>query len=58
MKNPHAQALGKLSKGKKKTLTKAERQRRKGRMAKAREKRWPKKCQKDADPSQDSRFTA
>lgn len=40
MKNPHAQALGRLGKGKKKTLTKAERKRRKESLAKAREKRW------------------
>ncbi len=57
-KNPMAVALGKLAKGKKKTLSKAERARRKERMAKAREKRWPKTCRKVAAPSQDSRSTA
>ena len=39
--NKHAQALGRLAKGKKKTLTKSERERRRKRLAKAREKRWP-----------------
>jgi hypothetical protein len=41
--NKAAQALGKLAKGKLKTLTKAERKRRKESLALAREKRWPKK---------------
>jgi len=39
--NKAAQALGKLAKGKPKTLTKAERKRRKESLAQAREKRWP-----------------
>jgi len=43
MTNRAASALGKLGKGKKKTLTAAEIDRRKKRLAKAREKRWPKK---------------
>jgi hypothetical protein len=41
-KNPHAAALGRLSKGKKKTLTTEERAARAKRMAKARLSRWPK----------------
>ena len=38
--NKAAQELGRLGKGKPKTLTKAERKRRAERLAKAREKRW------------------
>ena len=41
--NKSAQALGKLAKGKPKTLTEAERKRRAESLAAAREKRWPKK---------------
>ena len=40
MTNNAAQELGRLGKGKPKTLTKAERKRRAERLAKAREKRW------------------
>ena len=42
--NKAAQELGRLGKGKRKTLTKAERKRRAERLAKAREKRWPDKA--------------
>ncbi len=42
MKNPTAVALGKMAKGVPKNVTNAERARRKQRMAKARESRWPK----------------
>ena len=41
--NKAAQQLGRLAKGKPKTLTKAEIARRTKRLAEAREKRWPKK---------------
>jgi hypothetical protein len=41
--NKAAQALGKLAKGKPKTLTKAERKRRAESLAQARENRWPAK---------------
>lgn len=40
-KNKHASALGKLSKGKKKTLTKEEREARAERLSIARLSRWP-----------------
>lgn len=40
--NKHAQALGRMSKGKPKTITEAERVRRRMRMAKAREYRLSK----------------
>jgi 4-hydroxy-L-threonine phosphate dehydrogenase PdxA len=40
MTNPHASALGKLGKGKKKTLTPAEVRRRTTQLAEARKKRW------------------
>jgi len=43
MKNPAAQALGRLAKGKPKTFTPAELALRKERLAAARVKRWPKK---------------
>lgn len=43
MKNKHAVALGKLSLGKKKTLTDEERKARSKRMAAAQKKRWLKK---------------
>jgi len=39
--NKAAQQLGRLGKGKPKTLTKAERKRRAERLAEARKKRWP-----------------
>ena len=39
--NKAAQELGRLGKGKPKTLTKAERKRRAERLAGARKKRWP-----------------
>jgi hypothetical protein len=42
-KNPYASALGKLAKGKPKTLTSEEIESRTKRLAKARKKRWPKK---------------
>ena len=42
--NKAAQELGRLGKGKPKTLTKAERKRRAERLAKAREKRWADKA--------------
>jgi hypothetical protein len=42
--NKAAQALGRMGKGKPKTLTKAERKRRAERLAKAREKRWADKA--------------
>lgn len=42
--NKAAQALGRLGKGKRKTLTKAERKRRAERIAEARKKRWPVKA--------------
>jgi hypothetical protein len=42
-KNPNASALGKLGKGKPKTLTPEEVETRTKRLAKARKKRWPKK---------------
>lgn len=38
--NKHAQALGKLNKGKKKVLTPEESQARRDRLAEARKKRW------------------
>lgn len=41
-----AQELGRLGKGKPKTLTEAERKRRADRLAKAREKRWVDKANK------------
>jgi hypothetical protein len=41
--NKAAQQLGRLGKGKKKTLAQEEIERRKKRLADAREKRWPKK---------------
>ena len=44
MTNKAAQELGRLGKGKPKTLTKAERKRRAERLAKAREKRWADKA--------------
>ena len=44
MKNKAAQELGRLGKGKPKTLTAAERKRRAERLAKAREKRWADKA--------------
>ena len=44
MTNKAAQELGRLGKGKPKTLTKAERKRRADRLAKAREKRWTDKA--------------
>ena len=44
MTNKAAQQLGRLGKGKPKTLTKAERKRRADRLAKAREKRWADKA--------------
>jgi hypothetical protein len=37
-----AKAMGEMSRGKKKTFSKAERERRKKRLAEARAKRWPK----------------
>ncbi len=40
MKNKHASALGKLSKGKPKTLSDQERQNRRDRLSEARKKRW------------------
>ncbi len=43
MKNSHASALGKLAKGKPKSFTHAELERRKKRLAEVRLKRWPKK---------------
>ena len=46
MKNPYASALGKLAKGKPKTITKAESKRRAERAAKARKARWPKQPRK------------
>lgn len=42
MKNPAAQALGRLAKGVPKTFTAAELARRKARLAAARKKRWAK----------------
>jgi hypothetical protein len=42
-KNPHAQALGRLAKGKPKRFSKAEIARRKKRLAEARVLRWRKK---------------
>jgi len=44
MTNKAAQELGRLGKGKPKTLTKAERKRRTVRLADARKKRWPVKA--------------
>ena len=44
MTNKAAQELGRLAKGKPKTLTKAERKRRAERLAEARKKRWPVKA--------------
>ena len=44
MTNKAAQELGRLGKGKPKTLTKAERKRRAERLAKARENRWADKA--------------
>jgi hypothetical protein len=41
--NKAAQQLGRLGRGKKKTITLAERKRRAERMAEARKKRWAKK---------------
>jgi hypothetical protein len=41
--NKHAQALGRLAKGKPKTLTKAEIDRRTKQLAESRKKRWSKK---------------
>lgn len=41
--NKHAQALGRLGKGKKKTLSKQEIQNRTQRLVAARKKRWPEK---------------
>lgn len=46
MSNHHASALGKLGKGKPKTLTQAERRRRAERLAAARLKRWEPKKEK------------
>jgi hypothetical protein len=43
MKNPAAVALGKLGRGKPKTLSSAELARRSARLADARKKRWEKK---------------
>ena len=40
--NKYAQKLGRLSRGKKKTLSPAERRRRAEALEKVREKRWPK----------------
>jgi len=42
--NKAAQELGRLGKGKPKTLSKAERKRRAERLAEARKKRWPGKA--------------
>ena len=47
MTNKAAQELGRLGKGKPKTLTKAERKRRAERLAKAREKRWGDKANRN-----------
>ena len=44
MTNKAAQELGRLGKGKPKTLTKAERKRRAERLADARKKRWASKA--------------
>lgn len=41
--NPYAQALGRLAAGKPKNYSKAERERRRKRLAEARKKRWPTK---------------
>ena len=45
--NKAAQALGRLAKGKKKTLTDEERKRRSLRLAELRKKRWPAKVVKE-----------
>lgn len=45
MKNKHASALGKLAKGKRKSISQEESIRRSQRMANARSKRWPKKTE-------------
>jgi len=42
--NKAAQELGRLAKGKPKTLSQAERKRRADRLAEARKKRWPRKA--------------
>jgi hypothetical protein len=44
--NKAAQTLGRLSRGKKKTLTTAERERRRKSLARARKLRWPKRKRK------------
>jgi len=44
VKNKAAQALGRLGKGKPKTLTNAERKRRAERLAEARKRRWTSKA--------------
>lgn len=49
MTNKHAQALGRLAKGKPKNFTKAERKRRAELLAAARLKRWPAKSNLRAD---------
>lgn len=49
MTNKAAQELGRLGKGKPKTLSKAERKRRAERLAKAREKRWADKANDQVD---------
>ena len=49
MTNKAAQVLGRLGKGKPKTITKAERKRRADRLAKAREKRWADKANDQVD---------
>lgn len=41
-KNPHAAALGRLARGVRKTITQAEREARRLRLAEARKSRWPK----------------
>ena len=49
--NKAAQALGRMGKGKPKTLTQAERKRRARRLAEARKARWPSTSNKDLEGS-------
>jgi len=55
VKNPNAVALGKLGRGKAKTLTLSERLARRKRLAEARQSRWqPKKPARSTDKTQGS----
>lgn len=53
--NKAASTLGKLGKGIPKTISNAERKRRSERMAKAREKRWPKNGVQSLDTKGDTK---